>query len=122
MTFTNPRGTIIETFKESFEWESKDQKEGFLAIVSWFEKLPGILKTPQFETCLLAAWWAQKDHEAGVWWSETLGTQIDTLQNDIKILQDQVRELTMARTVTAPDGRAGVRSPGMSSVDHPPQS
>lgn len=107
-----------EIFAEVFKWESKDQEQGFRAYISWLEKLPTLLRKPEFEVCRLTAWFAQKDHDSAIWWAETIGDQIDTLQNDIRGLQLLIRNLTVAATVAAGDGIGGAR---MGAVHHSPE-
>lgn len=78
---------------DQFPWESEDQKKGFLALVQWVDKIPVELRTDDTRNAVVAAWFIQKDHESQVWWSEAVGNQVSALQDQIKLLQNEVLEL-----------------------------
>lgn len=86
----------LTPWTEKFPWESEAQKKGFGAFLYWLRKLP-IMATCEngvdSRLHCLVAFFAQKDHDAEVWRNEVYGSQVSALRDEIKKLQDRVREL-----------------------------
>lgn len=90
------KGANLELWVHHFPWESEEQKKGVLNFIQWYEKLPPMsnrIDGLYGELRCLAAYFIQKDHESHVWWQETVGTQIASLQNEIKRLQNEIESL-----------------------------
>lgn len=75
----------FQTAVEEFPWESKEQKEGYLALVQYGLKFG--LK-PSLPISHICAFFIQKDHESHIYWNELVGTQVRNLQDEIRSLQD----------------------------------
>ena len=75
---------------DSFPWESKEQKEGYLALVQ-YEKQFGY--EPKLPIDTLATFLIQKNFESHEYWRDAVGTQVKMLQDEIKRLQDEVASL-----------------------------
>lgn len=86
---------------ETFNWESKEQKESYLAWVkheSQFGRVPELRIDTQF------AFICQKMHEASEYWRETVSTQLEQAKKDIyaELFREieQLRELTKSQSQT----------------------
>jgi hypothetical protein len=79
-----------------FKWESQEQEQGYYNFIQFLRK-NGIKKTPNLsQYFLLAVYFIQKDHESNVFWTELVGNQISSLQNEIMGLKDQIQKLERA--------------------------
>jgi hypothetical protein len=79
---------------EGFPWDSEVQKEGFLNLVQYWRKFGRDVPLPiQNIDTLTALFFIQKDHEANEYWSDLLDTQLIQLQDQVKLQQDEIREL-----------------------------
>lgn len=73
-----------------FKFESKDQREGWLAFVKWCKDHH---RVPDWEGFALFA--IQKDHESQKWLIEFFGSQLKSLEDQVYRLQSQLNKLTM---------------------------
>lgn len=74
---------------DSFEWESKEQREGYLALVHYLRKF-GI--QPKLPLDYEAAFFIQKDVDSHAYWREAVGSQVGMLQEEIRSLQGKLDE------------------------------
>lgn len=73
---------------EAFEWESEEQRRGYLALVTWArDRGLSVEVTPS------DLFFIQKDHESNEWWSTTVGNQINGLLSQIHFANRQIRAL-----------------------------
>lgn len=77
----------FQTGVEVFNWESEDQKKGYLALVQY---LRGFGIEPKLPIDYVAAWFIQKDHESNEYWRDMVGQQVSSLQNEIRLLQQEI--------------------------------
>jgi hypothetical protein len=70
----------FNTAVEAFPWESKDQKEGYLALVQY---LRGFGVAPEAPIDAKSAFFIQKNIDSHEYWREMVGDQISSLQAEL---------------------------------------
>lgn len=80
--------TLSDEIRE-YEWDSEDQKEGFLALLDYLNRHGGLPETMD----LTAVFFIQKHIDALTTLTESFGDQVTRLQNDIRSNQDEVASL-----------------------------
>lgn len=76
---------------DAFPWESKEQREGYLAWVQYERKF-GREQDGPIDTSL--AFLIQKNHEAAEYWRETFSGQVDQLRME---LAETIKEINHLR-------------------------
>ena len=82
--------TTLRRFIAEFPWESEDQRKGFLSFLQWTKNVPTRFDLPW---ALLAAFWAQKDHDATAWIMKTMGEHVSRLEDEIVKLRSEIRAM-----------------------------
>jgi hypothetical protein len=82
---------------DQFNWDSEEQKKSYLAFVQYEINLG---RVPQEEINAPLAFIFQKQHEQNEYWSEVLGAQIKTLQDEVHRLYQAQGPLTDLLDVT----------------------
>jgi hypothetical protein len=81
----------------SFEWESEEQKKGFLALAKFLREhgrnMFHASLQPMDKQDLISAFFIQKDHESHLWMMEMLDRIISPLQDEIRRLGERIRQL-----------------------------
>lgn len=80
-----------EYLLEDFQFESEEGKKGFHNFAQFLQQ-NGRGKTLDVDLALFSAYIIQKNHEAHIWWLETLGTQIGLLQQEICQLRKELQD------------------------------
>lgn len=81
-------GEALKFPLDCFAWESKDQKEGYLAFLKWAKDRGLSEKVEPVDLFFI-----QKDSDATKWLIRTFGEQVSSLQDQIMKLQCEVAEL-----------------------------
>jgi len=76
---------ILKKRIAEFKWESKEQKEGYLAFMKYQTDHSQDIGD---EVDLAVAFLIQKNHEQNQYLIETIAGQVEALQNDVKKLMD----------------------------------
>jgi hypothetical protein len=82
---------------EDYKFESIEGEKGFGNLIEFLRKQ----KRGQdldLDLALVACYFIQKDHESQEWFSKIIGEVESRLIDQIKILQDRVRELENGKT------------------------
>lgn len=85
------KSDLARAIKE-FPWQSEEQKQGYLALVQYTRNLKGSRWGEPFPDPVIG-FFIQKDIDAHDYWRELMGNQISDLQNQIKLLQDELRAI-----------------------------
>ena len=76
---------------EDFGWDSEEQKEGYGAYVQYLRRM-GI--SPE-SVDLRVAFLIQKAHDSNEYWQALISTQISSLENQIRLLQEEIASLKL---------------------------
>lgn len=83
-----PMIELMSLQMRTFKWESDDQKKGFWALIQYLRPI-----VPEGDflalVTMVSCFFIQKDHESNVWWAETMGAQISSLEKQISLLQTE---------------------------------
>lgn len=82
------------SWRDTFPWESDDQRLGFLAFEKWLRDnhKATLVDEPSLLKCIVA-FFIQKDHESNEWWRDTVADQVKSLEMQILALRTELREI-----------------------------
>lgn len=84
----------LDMWLERFPWTGDVQKKGFLNFTQWMRSLGTQVKdSDEDKFRCLVAYFVQKDHESHEWWVDTVGAQVKSLQEQLRLLQEQITAL-----------------------------
>lgn len=85
---TKKKSVDLNSESKQAQWISDEQKQGYFNYVQYLG-----ITNQDMDVKSLALYLIQKSHESAVWFSDTVGDQVKSLENQVLLLQEEARAL-----------------------------